>query len=95
MNLKEKGSVVVGWLMGGQSTPGFVTSIAALTAMSPQLGVDLIGAIPKVSGPRIAAGRNSLVDHFLKTPADWLFMLDDDMSFESDVLARLLTVADA
>jgi Glycosyltransferase like family 2 len=95
MTLKDKGPVVVGWLMGGSSTPGFVTSIAALTAVSPQLGVDLLGAIPKVSGPRIAASRNSLFEHFLATPGEWFFMLDDDMSFEPDVLARLLQVADA
>lgn len=93
-DLRKKGGVIVAWLMGGQSTPGFVSSIAALTAVSTQLGVDLLGAIPKVSGPRIAAARNDLVEHFLSTNAEWLFMVDDDMVFDHDVLPRLLKSAD-
>lgn len=91
---KGGNKVIIGWLMGGQSTPGFVASIAALTAITPQYGVELLGAIPKVSGPRIAAARNTLVEHFLNTPADWLFMVDDDMVFDSDALVRLLETAD-
>lgn len=93
-DLSKKGGVIVAWLMGGQSTPGFVASIAALTAVSPQYGVNLLGAIPKVSGPRIAAARNAVVTHFLSTQGEWLFMVDDDMVFDSDALVRLLQIAD-
>lgn len=92
--LKRKGPVVIGWLMGGQSTPGFVSSITRMVAVSPQLGVDLIGSIPKVSGPRIAAARNGMALHFLQSPGEWLFMVDDDMTFDADALARLLETAD-
>jgi hypothetical protein len=53
----------------------------------------LKGAIPKKSGPRIAAGRNDLVRHFLESGADWLMMLDDDMAFEPDAIERLLQAA--
>ena len=92
--MKAKGPVVIGWLMGGQSTPGFVSSLAALTAVTPQYGVEFLGAIPKVSGPRIAAARNNLVQSFLATPGEWLFMVDDDMTFDPDALVRLLETAD-
>lgn len=90
----KKDTVVVSWLMGGQSTPGFVSSITSLIAISPHLGVNLLGALPRVSGPRIAAARNDTVVNFLSTSADWLFMVDDDMTFEPDALAKLLEVAD-
>ena len=63
--------------------------------MTPQYGVELLGAIPKVSGPRIAAARNSMVESFLSTGADWLFMVDDDMTFDPEALVRLLESADA
>lgn len=90
----DKGPVIIGWLMGGQSSPGFVASLAALTAISGQYGVNLLGAIPKVSGPRIAAARNALVRNFLATDGEWLFMVDDDMVFQSNALAELLKTAD-
>lgn len=93
-SLKSKGPVVIGWLMAGQSTPGFVSSITRTVAVVPQMGVDLIGSIPQTSGPRIAAARNNMATHFLATPAEWLFMVDDDMTFDADALPRLLEAAD-
>lgn len=43
------------------------------------------------SGPRIATTRNNLIRAFLDdTTAEWLWMVDTDMTFEPDVLERLL-----
>jgi hypothetical protein len=85
--------VIVGYLSGGDTRVEFTKSIGAMTAHSVSTG-SLIGALPHVSGPRIAAGRNHLVESFLATPGEWLFMVDDDMTFDSDVIERFLSVAD-
>lgn len=46
------------------------------------------------SGPMIHIARNSLVEMFLKTDADWLWMIDTDMVFPPDALNTLLKDAD-
>lgn len=48
-----------------------------------------------ISSPRIAATRNLLVESFLAHPSDapYLLMLDADMTFDVDLVARLLEVA--
>lgn len=44
------------------------------------------------SGPRIATTRNKLVRHFLDdTSAEWLWMVDSDMTFAPDILTKLLS----
>lgn len=88
------GGIIIGYLSGGDTRIEFTRSIGAVTAHSIGKGLPLIGALPHVSGPRIAAGRNHLVESFLETPGEWLFMVDDDMSFDGDVLERFLAVAD-
>jgi hypothetical protein len=93
-------TVVVGYLSGGTTTLAFTQALNAATAYMIHRGYQvqdfpqLVGALPKQSGPRIAAGRNSLVEHFLQTGADWLFMVDDDMRFEKDAIEQLLMSAD-
>lgn len=54
---------------------------------------DVISAI---SSPRIASTRNMLVAAFLCHPANptWLLMLDADMTFDRDLIPRLLEAAD-
>lgn len=49
-----------------------------------------------MTGPRIAAGRTSIVEAFLDHPnqPDWLWFLDTDMAFPADTLERLLESAD-
>jgi hypothetical protein len=42
----------------------------------------------------IAEGRNLLVEQFLTTPAEWLFMVDTDMTFDMDSVERLLATAE-
>lgn len=88
------GGVVIGYLSGGDTRIEFTRSIGAVTAYCFQNNIPLLGALPHVSGPRIAAGRNHIVESFLNTPADWFLMVDDDMVFEPDVIQRFLEVAD-
>ena len=45
------------------------------------------------SGPRVAEARSQLVDAFSTTECDWLWMVDDDMTFDPDILDRLLEAA--
>lgn len=92
--MKVEGGVVIGYLSGGDTRIEFTRSIGAVTAHSIGNNLPLVGALPHVSGPRIAAGRNHLVESFLASPADWLFMVDDDMSFDGDVIERFLKIAD-
>ena len=47
-----------------------------------------------VSTGRLEEGRNDQVEQFLASPAEWAFMVDDDMAFREDSLERLLEVAD-
>jgi hypothetical protein len=58
------------------------------------------GWINLQSSPRVAEARSQVVDGFLKPDgpfrdADWLWWIDADMTFEGDVLDRLMDVADA
>ena len=51
------------------------------------------GAV-RSSGYGIPEARNTVIDYFLTTDADWLWFVDGDMGFAPDVLDRLLDVAD-
>lgn len=51
--------------------------------------------LPLESGANIVSARNMIVRQFLdQTEADWLWMIDADMSFGADTLDRLLAAAD-
>lgn len=43
---------------------------------------------------QLVDARNSLVEHFLNTPIEWLWCVDSDMTFEADCVSRLLASAD-
>lgn len=43
----------------------------------------------------IAGARNTIAENFLNTPAEWLFMVDTDMGFQSDIVERLIASAEA
>lgn len=52
------------------------------------------GRVSYLSGPNVAGPRNEVVKRFLKdTKADWLLMLDSDMTFPPDLVERLLANA--
>lgn len=56
----------------------------------------IVDVIAQISSPRIASTRNTLVDGFLRHPAEpeWLWMVDADVVFPPDVVTRLLDAAD-
>lgn len=54
----------------------------------------IIAEIDQESSANISAGRCSIVRRFLGTPADWLWMLDSDMTFGEGILDRLCAVVD-
>lgn len=66
----------------------FCRSLVNLVAYSREI---VWGQIPIV-GSSIVMGRNQLVRSFLEGDAEWLFMIDTDMTFEPDTLDRLLAV---
>lgn len=42
------------------------------------------------SGPNLAKGRNMVVESFLRTDAEWIFMTDTDMMFKPDAPGKLI-----
>jgi len=52
------------------------------------------GTIELLTGPRVAEGRSQIVEAFLSNEAynnaEWLLMIDSDMTFEPDILCQLL-----
>ena len=82
--------VVVGWLHNGHVVGDFCKSLVNLIAASRQM---IYGQIVQ-AGSSIVMGRNTVVEQFLGTEAEWLFMVDSDMTFEPDSLVRLLAAAD-
>lgn len=52
------------------------------------------GWLPVSSGANVTNARNEIVEAFLKTGIEWLWFIDTDMTFEPNVLDRLVAVAD-
>lgn len=92
----------MGWLFRArEGTDGWFTySLADLFRFDGQGPQHVIqgdgGFVAIQSGPRIAEARNSMVDTFASRhpKAEWLFTVDSDMTFEPDILERLLAIAD-
>lgn len=81
-------SVALGYVHPGTVSNHFTASLIRTTT-------PLVDVIDERSGPNVARGRNRVVERFLAdVPADWLWMVDTDMSWEPDALDRLLSVAD-
>lgn len=85
------GKVVVCWLAPGEVRNEFMSSI--LTAWAT-MGHRIPSAITRNSGPLIDVMRNRLVREFLKTPHEWMLMLDADMMLEDGCISTLLETAD-
>lgn len=69
---------------------GFFESMLRLQGSEPRIA-EIYG---RISGPAVALMRNLLVVHFLyETDADWLWMVDTDMTFEPDIVSRLIKSA--
>ncbi len=72
--------------------PKVLQSMMKLTAYSQKHGVD-IANVGITERQLIDDARNMLAETFLKTPAEWIFWMDSDMTFDEDALVKLLETA--
>jgi len=90
-------NVVLSVLSGGDVSLGLLMSIVDLLAFDTanhRRIFDGGGRIFRHASVNISGPRNSVVREFLAGPADWLWMIDADMTFPPDALERLLASAD-
>jgi hypothetical protein len=94
----KKDRVVMAYCTGPEVTAPFCISKANLLMHDVNHQhriVDGGGLITEFAGVNVAGPRNTVVRKFLaKSKADWLWMIDTDMSFPPDTLDRLLEYAD-
>lgn len=84
------GKVIVGHLSHGQTEQAFLVSLDHIAATDERV---LWPPIRVQCNTDLAKGRNQLVEAWLDvTPAEFLWMLDDDMGVEPDCLDKLLQV---
>jgi hypothetical protein len=92
------GKAVVAYLHPGEVATGFHTSLIDLLIhdmMTDRRIVSGGGHFAMRSGANIVNGRNDLARTFLDAhTAEWLLMVDADMTFGPDVLERLIEAAD-
>lgn len=88
--MTEHRGVALGYVTGGRVTSKFhLCVVAAMEAHR-----DLIGSHLAVEGAYIFRNRNNVVREFLTTSMEWLWFVDDDIIFPSEVLTVLLGQAD-
>jgi len=90
-----KGTVAVGYCYGQEVASGFCNSLAGMLAHELTAGSHLRTLLPVYSGVNISSGRNEIVEQFLAGDAEWLLMLDADMTFDRFLVERLVDAADA
>lgn len=83
--------MIVAWLSPGTVEHDFCRSLTNTIQAEPER---IVGQIPLKSGPNLSAPRNQIARTFLANTAEWLWMVDSDMTFPPDTLARLLDAAD-
>jgi hypothetical protein len=90
--------VVVGYLSPGQVESGFMESVIDLLVYDVAFKQRIVnggGRLATQAGANLSGPRNSLVRKFLEYgKADWLLMVDTDMTFRPDTLEKLLEFAD-
>ena len=89
--------VVVGFLHRADSlAPLFRKSLTMLLMADAKARQRVLAEVDQESSANISAGRCAIVERFLAyEAADWLWMLDSDMTFDAGILERLLRSADA
>ena len=86
-------SVSVGWIDNGNVRGEFTESVSLLTSFEAQR--QRLAQVLRIhSGPLVEEGRNLLVERFLASESDWLFMVDSDMTFAYDTVQRMLETAE-
>ena len=87
-------SVIVAYAHPGEVNGFFHDSLLRLLDYDRANAGQVAGRVSLRSGPRIATARNTIVRKFLESGAEWLWMLDTDMTFSHDTLERLMAAAD-
>lgn len=94
----RKGKVVIGYVHPTEVAASFHESVLGLIMYDFNHGrhvVDGGGRLARYSSANVSSARNGIVRNFLdQTQAEWLWMVDADMSFKPDALERLLADAD-
>jgi GT2 family glycosyltransferase len=91
------GGVVTAVVHGHQTgSPRFWNSYIDLLLMDAHRYGHICGRIDETAGANIVTPRNKVLREFVeqKPDAEWVLLLDDDMTFEPDLLDRLLASAD-
>ena len=98
---QKKESLALAWIHPGEVSGLFMQSVTNYLLDDSIRGKDARmtggrgGTIGIMSGPRIAAARNQVVNSFLtETKAEWLLMVDSDMVFSTQDVDTLFEVAD-
>jgi len=82
----------VAWIDPGMTEGQFTHSLASVVGAMSYFGC--LGEIHRGTSSRPNASRNQVVNEFLETDSQWLWMVDADMSFdEKDHPMRLWSVA--
>ena len=91
----KKTTVALGYIAPGEVRQEFHDSVVSTLLYHSANGRKLVRETISIqSGPRIAEARCQVVRNFLKSKAEWLWMVDADMVFEAGCLDELLAVAD-
>lgn len=88
-------NVCVGYCHPGEVSGRFTDSLTQMIRADAHGNRHIQRTISLTSGPRVAEARSQIVDAAFKDPkVEWLLMLDSDMTFEPDLLDRLMENAD-
>ncbi len=86
------GEIMLGYIHNGTVRAEFMASVL-MVHQSPV--ARLVGRLAASSGGTlISFARNKLVEEFLKSPCQWLFMIDSDITFSTAQIAQLAADAD-
>lgn len=86
--------VVIGFVHPGEVKTPFLDSLLRSIAYDRHNGGRIAGWNGVQASANISAARNALAEWFLESDAQWLMMIDTDMVWAPDALARLLDHAD-
>lgn len=93
----RRGKVVIGYVNGTEMSSHFHESVLGLVMYdinNHQRVVNGGGRIQRYSSANISNARNGVVRQFLdETQAEWLWMIDTDMTFPPDVVERIVAEA--
>lgn len=94
----KEDKVVLSYLSPGQVRSEFMESVVDLLIYDTSLHQRIVnggGRLTALAGANLSGPRNGLVTRFLEYgQADWLWMVDADMTFDPSTLERLLEYAD-